>query len=46
MKPSLSVLALLLQGAAAQLAFPGADGLGKNAVGGRYGEVYKVTNLK
>lgn len=31
---------------AAQLAFPGAEGFGRNAVGGRQGEVYKVTNLK
>ncbi|KAH7165222.1 fibronectin [Dactylonectria macrodidyma] len=46
MKASLSTLALLFQGAAtAQLAFPGAEGLGRNAVGGRYGSVYKVTNL-
>ena len=28
-----------------QLAFPGAEGFGKYAVGGRYGSVYKVTNL-
>ncbi len=27
------------------LAFPGAEGFGKYAVGGRYGSVYKVTNL-
>ncbi|KAH6887001.1 pectin lyase fold/virulence factor [Thelonectria olida] len=45
MKASLSALALVLQGVAAQLAFPGAEGLGRNAVGGRYGKVYKVTNL-
>jgi hypothetical protein len=31
---------------AAQLAFPGAGGFGRFAVGGRQGEVYKVTNLK
>jgi len=31
---------------AAQLAFPGAEGFGRNAVGGRGGKVYKVTNLK
>jgi hypothetical protein len=31
---------------AAQLAFPGAEGFGRDAVGGRQGEVYKVTNLK
>ncbi|CAG7560666.1 unnamed protein product [Fusarium equiseti] len=30
---------------AAQLAFPGAEGFGRNAVGGREGKVYKVTNL-
>lgn len=28
------------------LAFPGAEGFGRNAIGGRTGEVYKVTNLK
>ncbi|EFQ33900.1 pectate lyase [Colletotrichum graminicola M1.001] len=27
------------------LAFPGAEGFGRNAVGGRTGKVYKVTNL-
>jgi hypothetical protein len=32
--------------AAPQLAFPEADGFGRYAVGGRYGTVYKVTNLK
>ena len=31
--------------AAPQLAFPGAEGFGRYAVGGRYGKVYKVTNL-
>lgn len=46
MKISLSALAILIQGIAAQIAFPGAEGLGRNAVGGRYGSVYKVTNLK
>jgi autotransporter-associated beta strand protein len=30
---------------AQQLAFPGAEGFGKFAVGGRYGSVYRVTNL-
>ncbi len=28
-----------------QLAFPGAEGFGKYAEGGRYGKVYRVTNL-
>ncbi|KAM0562946.1 hypothetical protein ACHAPJ_001787 [Fusarium lateritium] len=42
-----TLLALTAAGAAqaAQLAFPGAEGFGRNAVGGRQGEVYKVTNL-
>ncbi|KAF4499399.1 pectate lyase C [Fusarium agapanthi] len=30
---------------AAQLAFPGAEGFGRYGVGGRQGEVYKMTNL-
>ncbi|KAF4978338.1 hypothetical protein FZEAL_5260 [Fusarium zealandicum] len=47
MKPSTALLALAAaSGAYAALpAFPGAEGFGKNAVGGRKGEVYKVTNL-
>lgn len=47
MKFTLAFLGLLLQGAAAQqLAFPGAEGMGRFAKGGRSGTVYKVTNLK
>ncbi|KAI8725505.1 putative pectate lyase C [Fusarium sp. LHS14.1] len=47
MKLSLSLLTLAAGSAvqAAVPAFPGAEGFGKDAVGGRNGEVYKVTNL-
>lgn len=45
MKLPLSTLALVASRAAAQLAFPGAEGMGQNALGGRQGEVYKVNNL-
>lgn len=43
----LCFIALLLTpiAEAQQLAFPGAQGFGRHAVGGRYGSVYKVTNL-
>lgn len=41
----LPVLVLLLPSALALLAFPGAEGFGRNAIGGRKGSVYVVTNL-
>lgn len=45
--PFLCLLIVLLSplAEAQQLAFPGAQGFGRYAVGGRYGSVYKVTNL-
>jgi pectate lyase len=36
---------LLLVSSAAALAFPGAEGFGRNAIGGRNGKVYVVSNL-
>lgn len=35
----------LLFGTSSALAFPGAEGFGKDAIGGRNGEVYVVSNL-
>ena len=38
-------LAAVVPSAYAILAFPGAEGFGANAIGGRGGSVYVVTNL-
>ena len=43
---SLLVLSVLCQSSFAILAFPGAEGFGAEAVGGRGGKVIKVTNLE
>ncbi|KAE8400377.1 putative pectate lyase C [Aspergillus pseudonomiae] len=47
MRLTLSFISLLslLQTTSALIAFPGAEGFGANAVGGRQGEVYVVSNL-
>jgi hypothetical protein len=43
--PLLVSLAAFFQSATALIAFPGAEGFGANAIGGRKGQVYVVTNL-
>jgi hypothetical protein len=43
--PLLVSLAAFSQAVTALVAFPGAEGFGANAIGGRNGQVYVVTNL-